>query len=54
MMGVAVMPRATTLTRMSRGAHSIDREIADIVRLVALNVLTGAFNLVAGLEPEKA
>lgn len=28
-----------------------DREIADVVGLVALNVLTGAFNLVAGLQP---
>jgi AhpD family alkylhydroperoxidase len=29
-----------------------DREILDIVGLVALNVLTGTFNLVAGLRPE--
>ncbi|MQA06496.1 MAG: alkylhydroperoxidase [Streptosporangiales bacterium] len=29
-----------------------DRELADVVGLVALNVLTGAFNLVAGLEPD--
>lgn len=29
-----------------------DRKIADIVGLVALNVLTGSFNLVAGLELE--
>lgn len=29
-----------------------DREILDVVGLVALNVLTGTFNLVAGLEPE--
>jgi AhpD family alkylhydroperoxidase len=29
-----------------------DREIADVVGLVALNVLTGAFNLVAGLQPD--
>jgi AhpD family alkylhydroperoxidase len=28
-----------------------DRDILDVVGLVALNVLTGAFNLVAGLEP---
>ena len=28
-----------------------DRDILDIVGLVALNVLTGTFNLVAGLEP---
>lgn len=30
-----------------------DREIADVVGIVALNVLTGAFNLVAGLRAEK-
>lgn len=30
-----------------------DREIADVVGVVALNVLTGAFNLVAGIEPEE-
>lgn len=29
-----------------------DREIVDVVGIVALNVLTGAFNLVAGLEPD--
>ena len=29
-----------------------DREILDVVGLVALNVLTGTFNLVAGLQPE--
>jgi hypothetical protein len=28
-----------------------DRILADVVGLVALNQLTGAFNLVAGLEP---
>lgn len=28
-----------------------DRDVLDIVGLVALNVLTGTFNLVAGLEP---
>jgi AhpD family alkylhydroperoxidase len=28
-----------------------DREIADVVGVVALNVLTGAFNLAAGLRP---
>jgi AhpD family alkylhydroperoxidase len=28
-----------------------DREISDVVGVVALNVLTGAFNLVAGLDP---
>lgn len=29
-----------------------NREIADVVGIVALNLLTGAFNLVAGLTPE--
>jgi uncharacterized protein YciW len=28
-----------------------DEQIADVVGLVALNLLTGAFNLVAGIEP---
>jgi AhpD family alkylhydroperoxidase len=31
-----------------------DEQIADIVGLVALNVLTGSFNLVAGIEPADA
>jgi AhpD family alkylhydroperoxidase len=35
-----------------RGYGYSDREIADVVGVVALNVLTGTFNLVAGLEPE--
>ena len=30
-----------------------DREIADVVGIVALNVLTGAFNLVAGVKPNE-
>jgi AhpD family alkylhydroperoxidase len=30
-----------------------DRDVLDVVGLVALNVLTGSFNLVAGLEPER-
>ena len=34
-----------------RGLGYTDREIADVVGPVALNVLTGAFNLVAGLSP---
>lgn len=34
-----------------RGHGFSDREIVDVVGVVALNVLTGAFNLVAGLEP---
>ncbi|KAA0973352.1 alkylhydroperoxidase [Paeniglutamicibacter gangotriensis] len=29
-----------------------DREIADIVGIVTLNILTGAFNLLAGLTPQ--
>ena len=29
-----------------------DRDLLDVVALVALNVLTGTFNLVTGLEPE--
>lgn len=29
-----------------------DRQLIDVVGLVALNLLTGAFNLVAGLHPE--
>jgi hypothetical protein len=28
-----------------------DRELADVVGMVTLNVLTGAFNLVTGLQP---
>ncbi|MGC0386647.1 carboxymuconolactone decarboxylase family protein [Streptomyces sp. SAI-129] len=31
-----------------------DRAIADVVGVVALNILTGAFNLLAGLTPEIA
>lgn len=31
-----------------------DRDVLDVVGLVALNVLTGSFNLVAGLEPARA
>lgn len=30
-----------------------DREIADVVGVVAINIMTGAFNLVAGLEPDQ-
>lgn len=33
-----------------RNHHYSDREIADVVGIVALNILTGAFNLVAGLK----
>ena len=35
-----------------RGFGYSDREIADVVGVVSLNLLTGAFNLVAGLVPE--
>jgi uncharacterized peroxidase-related enzyme len=34
-----------------RGYGYRDEQIADVVGLVALNVLTGSFNLVAGIEP---
>lgn len=36
-----------------RGHGWSDRVIADVVGLVALNQLTGSFNLVAGLEPDE-
>ena len=37
------------------GQHGYsERQVADVVGIVALNVLTGAFNLVAGLEPAPA
>lgn len=35
-----------------RGLGYRDRDLLDVVGLVALNVLTGSFNLVAGLEPD--
>ena len=34
-----------------RGYGCCDREISDVVGVVSLNILTGAFNLVAGLTP---
>lgn len=34
-----------------RGHGYTDREIADVVGIVTLNILIGAFNLVAGLRP---
>ena len=37
-----------------RGHGWTDRVLADVVGLVALNQLTGSFNLVAGLEPAAA
>ena len=41
------------IAELTRYGYS-DREIVDVVGIVALNVLTGAFNLVAGLQPEPA
>jgi AhpD family alkylhydroperoxidase len=37
-----------------RGLGYRDRDLMDVVALVSLNVLTGTFNLVAGLEPHAA
>jgi uncharacterized peroxidase-related enzyme len=37
-----------------RGHGWSDRVVSEVVGLVALNLLTGAFNLVAGLEPSDA
>lgn len=36
-----------------RGYGYSDREIADVVGIVALNILTGAFNLVSGLTADE-
>jgi AhpD family alkylhydroperoxidase len=36
-----------------RGHGWTDRTIADVVGLVSLNLLTGSFNLVAGIRPEE-
>jgi len=36
-----------------RGLGHTDRQLLDVVGLVALNHLTGSFNLVAGLHPEQ-
>ena len=56
--GVAIYQRPSTITDADvehlRGLGYSDREIADVVGIVALNVLTGAFNLAAGLRPEAA
>ncbi len=41
------------LAALRRHGYS-DREITDVVAVLALNVLTGTFNLLAGLEPEPA
>lgn len=40
------------IDELRRLGHS-DRQLLDVVGLVALNHLTGAFNLVAGLHPEQ-
>ncbi|WP_108665728.1 carboxymuconolactone decarboxylase family protein [Euzebya rosea] len=50
---VHVDPASTTDDDVARlrALGLTDRDILDIVALVALNVLTGSFNLVAGLEP---
>lgn len=43
----------TTLAGLRAGGWR-DRDLLDVVGLVALNVLTGSFNLVAGIEPAGA
>ncbi len=53
---VHTAPAAITddqIAELTRYGYS-DREIVDVVGIVALNVLTGAFNLVAALQPEPA
>ena len=47
----ATVPRAQS-DPLRRLGHS-DRQLLDVVGLVALNHLTGAFNLVAGFHPEQ-
>jgi hypothetical protein len=53
--GVAVYRSPSAITDADiehlRELHHSDREIADVVGIVASNVLTGAFNLAAGLRP---
>lgn len=53
---VRVLAEPATITNDDVGelrAHGwTDRVIAEVVGLVTLNLLTGAFNLVAGIEPE--
>ena len=46
-------PKAITAVDLDelRNLGYRDRDLLDVVGLVALNVLTGTFNLVAGLEP---
>lgn len=47
-------PASITVTDIDalRALGLRDRDVLDIVALIALNVLTGTFNLVAGLEPD--
>ncbi|MFP5254369.1 MAG: carboxymuconolactone decarboxylase family protein [Acidimicrobiia bacterium] len=51
---VHIEPAAVTADQIEhlRRLGYRDRDLLDVVGLVALNVLTGAFNLVAGLEPD--
>ena len=55
-LGLAVYSNPATITDDQvaelRAFGYTDREIADVVGIVALNVLTGAFNLIAGLGPD--
>ncbi|MFF0741251.1 carboxymuconolactone decarboxylase family protein [Streptomyces sp. NPDC004111] len=56
-LGLQVYREPTSITdgqlaALREHGHS-DRAIADVVGVVALNVLTGAFNLLAGLTPER-
>ncbi|WP_027941360.1 carboxymuconolactone decarboxylase family protein [Amycolatopsis taiwanensis] len=57
-LGLRVYREPTSITDQQIAAlreHGYsDREIADVVGIVALNLLTGAFNLVAGLTPDNA
>lgn len=54
--GLAVYASPSSITDAQldelRALGDSDREIADVVGVVALNLLTGAFNLVAGLSAE--
>lgn len=51
--GLAIYSHPATITDAQveelRGFGYTDREIVDVVGVVALNLLTGAFNLIAGL-----
>ena len=54
-LGLQVYREPTSITDEQidelRGYGYSDREISDVVGVVSLNILTGAFNLVAGLTP---